>query len=372
MLKALLAEDDDIFARYVQRCVDWDSIRTELAARARTGDEAMAFAEKLRPDIIIMDVEMPGPSGLECIGRIRESRQNCEILLVTGHDEFEYAQSGVKYGVTDILLKPMPRRALEQALENAVNEHWAKRISSVAMRGYMCANCANCGEGPLELLEEDASEQSVLGLAAAIIRRVRENDVYHINEAITQYLLAVNRRPAPYNHIFWLDAFPALLCFELLQGDLAEEAPPPLCDRQKLLETIQGAVLSERINQTLFELCSRTASALANRPSHNSAHVTDKAYYIIQKHYPDPKFNVSTLAEMMHFHEGYLRRIFKASFGKSPASVLKETRMAAAKKLLEEGNLQIQQIARSVGFEDASYFSKCFKHYYGHSPSDIK
>lgn len=51
------------------------------------------------------------------------------------------------------------------------------------------------------------------------MKRVRENDVYHINEAITQYLLAVDRRPAPYNHIFWLDAFPALLCFELLRGD---------------------------------------------------------------------------------------------------------------------------------------------------------
>ena len=168
------------------------------------------------------------------------------------------------------------------------------------------------------------------------------------------------------------DAFPALLCFELLRGDLAEEAPSPLNGRQKLLETVQGAVLSETINQTLFELCSRTAAALANRPQPNSTHVTDKAYYNIQKYYPDPKFNVSTLAEMMHFHEGYLRRIFKASFGKSPAAVLKETRMAAAKKLLEEGDMQIQQVARSVGFEDASYFSKCFKQYYGYSPSDIK
>ena len=368
MLKALLAEDDDIFARYVQRCVDWETIKTELAGRARTGDEALELAEKLRPDIIIMDVELPGPSGLDCIARLRESRQSCEILLVTGHDEFEYAQSGAKYGVTDILLKPMPRRALELALENAVNEHWAKRISAAAMSGYM-----GSGEPTaLELLEEGAAEQSVLGLASAIVKRVRENDVYHINEDITQYLLAVDRRPAPYNHIFWLDAFPALLCFELLRGDLAEEAPSPLNDRQKLLETVQGAVLSETINQTLFELCSRTAAALANRPQPNSTHVTDKAYYNIQKYYPDPKFNVSTLAEMMHFHEGYLRRIFKASFGKSPAAVLKETRMAAAKKLLEEGDMQIQQVARSVGFEDASYFSKCFKQYYGYSPSDIK
>lgn len=106
MLKALLAEDDDIFARYVQRCVDWETIKTELAGRARTGDEALELAEKLRPDIIIMDVELPGPSGLDCIARLRESRQSCEILLVTGHDEFEYAQSGAKYGVTDILLKP--------------------------------------------------------------------------------------------------------------------------------------------------------------------------------------------------------------------------------------------------------------------------
>ena len=44
--------------------------------------------------------------------------------------------------------------------------------------------------------------------------------------------------------------------------------------------------------------------------------------------------------------------------------------MSEAKKLIDAGELQIQQIARRVGFEDASYFSKCYKSYFGYPPSD--
>ena len=55
----------------------------------------------------------------------------------------------------------------------------------------------------------------------------------------------------------------------------------------------------------------------------------------------------------MHFHEGYLRRIFKEAYGKAPNAALRDIRMSEAKKLIDAGELQIQQIARRVGFEDA-------------------
>lgn len=64
--------------------------------------------------------------------------------------------------------------------------------------------------------------------------------------------------------------------------------------------------------------------------------------------------------------------MFKAAFNKSPNTALKETRMKMAIELFAAGDMQIQPIAKMVGFDDAAYFSKCFKQYFGYAPSEYR
>lgn len=101
----------------------------------------------------------------------------------------------------------------------------------------------------------------------------------------------------------------------------------------------------------------------------SSCSIAAKANELINQHFPCSSFNIKALAEMMHFHEAYLRKVFKANIGMSPNAVLKEVRMTAARKLLENRLLSVQDVASAVGIPDASYFCKCYTKRFGYPPS---
>ena len=101
----------------------------------------------------------------------------------------------------------------------------------------------------------------------------------------------------------------------------------------------------------------------------NSSEIVTLAKQIIEQNCSAPNFSIAHLASMMHFHEVYLRKLFHLQLGKSPRAVLKELRMVKARSLLENGELSVAEVAAAVGILDPSYFSQCYKQYYGYPPS---
>jgi len=366
LLKVLIVDDDEIFSSYILTCVDWASLGAQVVGRAHDGSQALELAVQLSPDIIIMDVEMPGMSGLECIEKLRSAHLRCEILLVTGHDEFEYAQRGARHGVSDILLKPVSRLDMGLTVQRMVNRHWAERIASYAIK------CRASGINPsfIPLVESHSGSLSVLSLAAELVSAIREGSSERIQSSLDAYLVSAGDYRLPYNHALWLHIFPALLCRELLQAVNATVISS-FDNTASLTDRIQEAYLADRCQPLLLELCLETASSLGSLNGYCNYSLAEEVYNNIRQNYSNPKFNMTWCAEAMHFSKVYLGRVFKAAYGKSPSTVLKDIRMSEARRLLTEGNLQVQQIAQRVGFEDSSYFSKCFKQYYGYSPSDL-
>lgn len=364
MLRALIVDDDEIFARYVKKCIDWDGLHTQLLGHARNGAQAVEMVSELEPDIVIMDVEMPGMSGLESIERIRANSGRCQFILVTGHEKFKYAQSGARFGITDILLKPITRSSLDLALYRTVNEHWMDRLSQAAIRSVTDTSPAI---DVLYLLEEDAPEQSVLGLCKKLLAKLLDGADEGVHDIVMQYAHCIENHGISQGRNIWLYIFPALVCMQrLLESE--RELAAPFDSKLNLLNYMRDGFLQGRAGAALFEVCRKTFQALKAPPK--GRQTAAEIYDQLMRHYPEPNFNISELAKLMHFHEGYLRRIFKEAYGKAPNAALRDIRMSEAKKMIDAGELQIQQIARRVGFEDASYFSKCYKSYFGYPPSD--
>lgn len=364
MLKALIADDDEIFSKYVKKCVDWESQYTELLGRAKNGSEAMKMISDMNPDIVIMDVEMPEMSGLECIEQMRAGCSQCQFILVTGHDKFEYAQLGAKFGITDILLKPVAKTSLDLALQRTVNEYWMNRLSQLTAKNLMDASYV---VDISAILKEDAPEQSVLGLCKKLSLKLNDNSLDGVRDILMQYVHCIENHGISQGRNIWLYYFPALICLDKLQS-LGADMTPPFDSKLNLFNLVREGMLKEEVETVLLELCLKAGKA-TKTPS-KGRRTAEEIYSMIMQNYHDPHFSVVDLANMMHFHEGYVRRVFKDAYGKSPNAALKDIRMLEAKKLLTEGRLQIQQVARQVGFDDASYFSKCFKNYFGHSPSE--
>lgn len=94
-----------------------DSFR--LCGKARSGLEAIQMAESLKPDLIFMDIHMPGMDGLEAIRQIRESNKIVLFILATAYERFDIARQAIELNVLNYLVKPITRKKIIQELDRA-------------------------------------------------------------------------------------------------------------------------------------------------------------------------------------------------------------------------------------------------------------
>jgi len=94
--------------------------------------------------------------------------------------------------------------------------------------------------------------------------------------------------------------------------------------------------------------------------------------YIITRHLSDPNFNIDQMADLLHMGRTKLYGKVKELKGMPPNKLIVSERMRMAAALLLEGRLNISEIAYQVGFDAVSYFNRCFKQYYGMTPSQYK
>ncbi|GFZ90651.1 hypothetical protein GCM10008018_41290 [Paenibacillus marchantiophytorum] len=106
MIRLLIVDDEPIERIALQQIIEEGSLDIEVVGQASNGREAIAAAERLQPDLITMDIKMPGMNGLEAIEKIKEDHRGIAFIIVTAFDTFEFAQQAIKLGVYDYLLKP--------------------------------------------------------------------------------------------------------------------------------------------------------------------------------------------------------------------------------------------------------------------------
>jgi two-component system response regulator YesN len=126
MLKALIVEHEDRDYRLLSETVDWSRFGVETVGRCGDGISAMEEILRLWPDIVFTEVRMPGMGGIELIRRVREHGLSCEFVVVSRYPRFEYAQSAMRLGVEEYLLKPVERGELVRVLEKFVERDTAR------------------------------------------------------------------------------------------------------------------------------------------------------------------------------------------------------------------------------------------------------
>ena len=105
--KVFLVEDETFTREGIRDKVDWGSVGFEFCGEAPDGELALPQIEETQPDVIITDIKMPFMDGLQLSQIVREHMPWIKIVILSGHDEFEFAQSALKIGVTEYLLKPV-------------------------------------------------------------------------------------------------------------------------------------------------------------------------------------------------------------------------------------------------------------------------
>lgn len=116
----LVADDEPIVRTFIRRYVQEHSLPVSRIYEAANGQEAINAALEHSPDLILLDIRMPGVSGLDAAASILKHNPEACIVMVTAYDEFEYARSALRSGVTDYLLKPLDPKALTERMRAVI------------------------------------------------------------------------------------------------------------------------------------------------------------------------------------------------------------------------------------------------------------
>lgn len=117
MLKVFLVEDESSIRENLRDNIMWQQYGYQFAGEASDGEMALPLIRKVKPDVLITDINMPFMDGLALAGIVKQEFPQIKVIIISVHDDFEYAQRAIATGVERYLLKPISRSALQKVLQ---------------------------------------------------------------------------------------------------------------------------------------------------------------------------------------------------------------------------------------------------------------
>jgi len=345
-LRLLIADDEKIEREAVRFFAEAFEPPFAAIVEAANGIEAVALARDFRPDIIIMDIKMPGQSGVEAAAQIRGQDSRARLLFLTAYGELDYARAAFKVRADDFMVKPVSGEVFREALERA--------ILSLEEAGALAADDLDAGV-VARATENDLREAIRRGLADEAERHgqrlfdltVRADGGSQEARRGARWLIAQIERSMQ-------DEFRR----EFGAGKRAADSLREVRDRQEAQVCILGAVraFAEEI-------------ALLKTDPHRRA--VDAALAFIAERWRTPITleDASRVAGLSRFH---FSRVFHAATGTTFSDYLCAKRIERAKELLTDPALPMKRICSLSGFGDPTYFSAVFKKREGMSPSEYR
>jgi two-component system response regulator YesN len=119
----LIVDDEPIICRGLRDTIPWDEYNVEIIDIAHDGEDAIRkIQEHENVDLVISDVRMPNVDGLQLASYLHHNYPNISMIMISGYDEFAYAQKAIQLGVEDYLLKPVNIDVLLSRVIKLTNE----------------------------------------------------------------------------------------------------------------------------------------------------------------------------------------------------------------------------------------------------------
>jgi DNA-binding NarL/FixJ family response regulator len=138
LLRILIADDHDVARRGIRSLLEahpgW-----EICGEAKDGREAVEFANRARPDLVLLDIGMPGLNGLDAARQIHAACPDIRILILTMHDTEQLVREVLAVGARGYLLKSDSGRDLVAAVEALQNHRtfFTTRVAQLVLDGYL-------------------------------------------------------------------------------------------------------------------------------------------------------------------------------------------------------------------------------------------
>lgn len=350
MYKLMIIDDEYAIHLSLRKLTEASGLGIEVAAEAEDGAEALQLLEETAPDIIVTDICMPEMDGLEFIRRVREVRKHTFIIILSGHDNFEYARQAMRSGVSDFLLKPVDPAQFHAALVKACEE-LERRVERFSEQTAWTMAHQHSKSRLVDLLWA-AREREALELAGEMMTRFETGGPADVG----------------------LPHYAGMLLGELRQA--LEERGLSLPPEEPGADTVADPVFpqddDEACRECFLARIKETIARIKGMRNLGAHHNIVKAKRYIEENYAMEDLCLQEVADSLGMSVTYLSRTFKNETKTNFVKYVTQVRMNKAKELLACGSLSAQEAAYRVGYSDYVHFSKTFKKVHGLTPSEFR
>lgn len=333
MYQVLVAEDEFWIRNQVIELVEKIE-GFKVIAEAQDGEEAWKLMNELWPDILITDIMMPQIDGLALLKRVFDYQVSVTPIIISGYDNFSYAQEAIRYGVAEYLLKPLSEEKIKIALEQSV--HHMKRTHR--HREYFLQ--IHEFTHRLDHLDQQSAWRELSELIKLLLG---------IKTATTVEKMGMMR----------------ILTDKLIdqmgyKGERREWDSASLNGQDK-----------ELVMKYFYSLLECWFQNIKKNPNSNGHLIMKKVQDYVQKNYMND-ITLSQIAEVADLSVSRFCVVFKQQYHDSFINYVNLVRIDKAKQLLLESDLKIYEVADMVGFSTLPYFNRLFKSITGQSPNEYK
>lgn len=408
MYKLLIADDEYWVRKRLLTTIPWDHYGISTVKVAQNGQEALNLALELEPDIMITDINMPILTGLELMQALNESGLFPKTVLISGYNEFKYAQKAVKLGAKDYILKPVDETNLIQKIQECVaeveHEQIQKNLFSFIEKTMpklqtqlMYALLHNRLTSPEDFIQELASCGIQLPYTSGICFAARFSAPSATAEYSTCETLVMQTArqimERSFDCFYLLPTPPFLtgilfcpenadgvnqalyyVCEEIMEQTLAAGkceisigvgsfAPGLDQFSHSYNQALQAAGKCEQLGWN--DIYTISESGEKTHP------LIQQAEHYIRKHYSQ-KITLSNISSYFYMNPSYFSKLFKQETGQTFTQYLANVRINEAKKLFKNPSFKVYDVAFAVGYQNEQYFSTLFKEICGISPTQFK
>lgn len=342
MYHVVVAEDEHWIRSGIVKMLERISSGFTVVGEAEDGAEAWQLIQELSPNVLITDIEMPHKDGLALLKEIHEQQLPVISIILSSYDKFEYAQQGIRYGVSEYLLKPVREEVLKESLQRSIDR--------------------------LEMLKPIHEQMLKINAFLERLPLMDEQQVQQEQSKIVQAIMS-SRHSHPSSKIGLLRIF-TVKWNELLKVYYPEDISiaSETNEAGEAAGHADAAAYKQQIQQLADRWCGKSQSGQTKR-SYRLA-IKQACSYAETSYMHEIRMN--SVAEHVGLSVSHFSALFKQHTGETFGNYVNLIRIEKAKQLLLEPDLKAYEVAELVGFTSAPYFTRLFKNTTGLSPNEYR
>lgn len=341
MYKVFIVDDEPLEIEGLEIIIKRDmSDRLTVIGRASSGRVALEEVRRLKPDIVLLDINIPEMNGIDVLKTLKRENSDIKVILITAFGEFDFAHQAIKARVDDFLLKPIKPEQLAESigavigrLKDNARDRFDERMSEVIF--------------------------AVVQKKYSDTRRLLSTYLDQLYEYYGYDLMAIQREIQHF-----MDEL-AVVAMDTAGYDI--KSPLRMKNNQQFVSSYKNPYdLKVEIMKIIDKIFDRLMDNRDNRKNN----IDDILNYIDRNCHKD--ISLDQVGEYANMSSYYLSKIFKKETGVNFVTYLTERKIEIAKDMLVNTDVPIINIALDLSYHEPNYFSKVFKKSTGMTPTEYR